>query len=72
MEYGQTPEVYTQQSDAVNSAVAAVSPETKFLGLGLANIQLDLSFFEYFLDSSNHAPSAPPVPAIDCATRMFS
>jgi hypothetical protein len=71
LEYGQTPELLTKQSDVVNAAVASIAPKTKFVGLGLANIDLagprnqGRPYFEYFLNSSNHAPGAPAVEAID-------
>eukprot|EP01043_Picozoa_sp_COSAG02_P046987 COSAG02_NODE_4455_length_5341_cov_2.211560_1_plen_494_part_00 len=70
MEYKQTPEVFTQQSDAVNTAVAAVSPNTKFIGLGLAGVNKsyegsNYSYFKYFLNQTNHAASAPVSEAID-------
>ena len=70
MEYGQSPAVFTLQSDAVQSAVSKVAPGTKFLGLGLSQDNYgtpstNLSFFEYFLNASNHAPGAPVASAID-------
>ncbi len=70
MEYHQTPEVFTAQSDAVTAAVAKVAPGTKFLGLGLSQDNYgtphtNLSFFEYFLDPANHAADAPIADAID-------
>ena len=70
MEYGQSPEVFTVQSDAVTAAVSKVAPKTKFLGLGLSQANYgtpstNLSFFEHFLNASNHAPGAPVAQAID-------
>lgn len=68
MEYGQNPQTFTQQSDAVNAAVAAVAPKTKFLGLGLAlqnNYVPDKKYFTYFLNASNHVANAPKATAID-------
>jgi hypothetical protein len=70
MEYKQTPEVFTQQSDAVNAAVAAVSPSTKFIGLGLSGVNesyeaSNYSYFKYFLNRTNHAAGAPVAEAID-------
>mmetsp|Transcript_24198 Transcript_24198/g.72224 ORF Transcript_24198/g.72224 Transcript_24198/m.72224 type:complete len:409 (-) Transcript_24198:81-1307(-) len=68
MEYGQTPELYTQQHDAVASAVRAVQPGIKFLGLGADQDEYslgNLDFFEHFLNASNHARGAPNAAAID-------
>lgn len=70
MEYHQSPESFTRQSDLVTAAVAAVAPKTKFLGLGLSQgnygtPSTNNSFFEFFLNQSNHAASAPPSTAID-------
>ena len=63
-EYSQTPEIFTQESDAVNAAVAKVAPGMKFLGLGeLQGASPDM--FSHFLNASNHAPGAPLSDAID-------
>ena len=35
-EHNMTPEQYTERYDAIVSAIHAVSPETKFMGLALA------------------------------------
>ena len=71
MEYKQSPETYTAQSDQVNKAVAAVVPEMRFLGLGLGQNNFgnttaaNMSYFEYFLDESHHSEGAPKSEAID-------
>ena len=68
MEYKQTPAVFSHQHDVVTAAVAKVAPAMKFLGLGLGQDHYsasNLSYFEYFLNASNHAPGAPRAEAID-------
>ncbi len=55
-EHSTTPELYTQRYDAIVSAIHAVSPETKFIGLALAQPSNDPKWFEYFLDASHHKP----------------
>ena len=63
-EYSQTPDIFTQESDAVNAAVAKVAPGMKFLGLGeLQGASPEM--FSHFLNASNHAPGAPLSDAID-------
>jgi hypothetical protein len=81
MEYHQTPELFTQESDIVTAAVAKVAPRMRFLGLGLGQGNNN-AWFEYFLNSSNHLPGAPVAEAIDyhyyaqpgsrCASRFAS
>ena len=58
-EHSTTPELYTQRYDAIVSAIHAVSPETKFVGLALAQPSNDPKWFEYFLDASHHKPGIP-------------
>ena len=58
-EHSTTPELYTQRYDAIVSAIHAVSPETKFVGLALAQPSNDPKWFEYFLDPSHHKPGIP-------------
>lgn len=50
---------YTIRYDAVVAAIRAVSPETKFVGLALADTGLHPEMFEYFLDHKNHLPGTP-------------
>eukprot|EP00912_Choanoflagellata_sp_UC4_P000008 UC4_evm2s7 len=70
MEYGQDPRSFTSQFDRVASAVRDVDPRIKFLGLGLSQNNYgtpstNFSFFEYFLNRSNHQKTAPEAQAID-------
>jgi hypothetical protein len=58
-EHNMTPEQYTARYDAIVSAIHAVSPETKFVGLALAEPNNEPQFFEYFLDHRNHRPGTP-------------
>jgi hypothetical protein len=58
-EHQMTPEQYTVRYDAIVSAIHAVSPETKFVGLALAYPGQQPEFFEYFLDHKNHRPGTP-------------
>jgi len=58
-EHNMTPEQYTERYDAIVSAIHAVSPETKFVGLALAMPSLNPKYFEYFLDHSKHRPGIP-------------
>jgi hypothetical protein len=58
-EHSTTPELYTQRYDAIVSAIHAVSPDTKFVGLALAQPSNDPKWFEYFLDPAHHQPGIP-------------
>ncbi len=58
-EHNMTPEQYTARYDAIVSAIHAVSPETKFVGLALAAPSQNPKYFEYFLDQANHRPGIP-------------
>ena len=58
-EHETTPEQYTARYDAIVSAIRKVSPNTKFMGLALAQPQNDPRWFEYFLDHSHHKPGIP-------------
>ena len=64
MEYHQSPVLFTKESDIVTAAVAKAAPKMKFLGLGLGQGNNN-AWFEYFLNRSNHLPSAPVADAID-------
>jgi hypothetical protein len=57
-EHGMTSELYTARYDAIVSAIHAVSPETKFMGMALSSPS-DPHYFEYFLNHSNHKPRIP-------------
>jgi hypothetical protein len=58
-EHSMTPEQYTARYDAIVSAIHAVSPATKFIGLALADPSANPRFFEYFLDHAHHRPGIP-------------
>jgi hypothetical protein len=58
-EHQTTPELYTQRYDAIVATIHKVSPETKFMGLALAQPQMDPRWFTYFLDHTHHAPGTP-------------
>jgi hypothetical protein len=58
-EHSMTPQQYAERYDAIVSAIHAVSPETKFVGLALAMPGKAPAQFEYFLDHKNHAPGIP-------------
>jgi len=57
-EHRMTPEQYTARYDAIVSAIHAVSPETKFMGMALGTPN-DPQYFEYFLNHANHKPGIP-------------
>ena len=57
-EHGLTPERYTTLYDAIVSAIHAVSPETKFMGMALGSPS-DPHHFEYFLNHANHKQGIP-------------
>ena len=58
-EHNMTPEQYTARYDAIVSAIHAVSPATKFMGMALADPSGNPAFFEYFLDHAHHKPGIP-------------
>jgi Glycosyl hydrolases family 39 len=58
-EHRMTPEEYTARYDAIVSAIRKVSPDTKFLGMALANPSGNPRYFEYFLNHANHKPGIP-------------
>ena len=64
-EHSTTPELYTKRYDAIVAAIHKVSPDTKFVGLALAqpsNYEMAIDapkWFEYFLDKSHHKPGIP-------------
>ena len=49
-------EAYTRLYDRISAAVRQVSPNTKFVGLSLAEPTRRPEVFEYFLNPANHAP----------------
>lgn len=58
-EHNTTPQQYTQRYDAIVQAIHRVSPQTKFMGLALADPSRDPSWFEYFLNPAHHKPGIP-------------
>ncbi len=58
-EHHTTPEQYTRRYDAIVSAIHKVSPETKFVGLALAEAGGNPQYYEYFLNPGNHKPGTP-------------
>jgi hypothetical protein len=58
-EHTTTPQQYTERYDAIVQAIHAVSPETKFMGMALAQPSLVPQYFEYFLNPKNHKPGIP-------------
>lgn len=58
-EHNMTPEQYTERYDAIVGAIHRVSPETKFVGLALAEPGRGEKFFEYFLNPAHHKPGIP-------------
>jgi Glycosyl hydrolases family 39 len=58
-EHTMTPEQYSARYDAIVSAIHEVSPETKFMGLALAEPAADPRYFEYFLNPANHKAEIP-------------
>ena len=59
LERNLSPEVYTRLYDAVVTAMRAVEPETKFVGVSLAYPGQQPDFFEHFLNPKNHEPGIP-------------
>lgn len=57
-EHNTTPQQYTERYDAIVSAIHEVSPQTKFVGLALANAKR-FDYYEYFLNPKNHRPGIP-------------
>ena len=58
-EHKMTPQQYTERYDAIVSAIHAVSPKTKFVGMALAAPSDRPEYFEYFLDHRNHKLGIP-------------
>ncbi len=55
-EHALSIETYTRLYDKIIAAVHAVSPNTKFVGMSLAEPMQRPEAFEYFLNPANHAP----------------
>lgn len=59
LERNWSPEAYTRLYDAVVTAMRAVEPQTKFVGVSLAFPGGHPAFFEHFLNPKNHKPGVP-------------
>ena len=59
LEHSITPQLYTRMYDAIVTALRKISPETKFIGLGLA-FEGNPEWFEYFLNPANHTGGIRP------------
>ena len=58
-EHNTTPKQYTDRYDAIVTAIHKVSPDTKFMGMALAQPSLVPEYFEYFLNPKNHKAGIP-------------
>ncbi len=58
-EHKMTPETYTKIYDSVVESIRKVAPQTKFVGLALAQPSTHPEQFEYFLNPKNHKPGIP-------------
>src|SRR5437879_9575726 len=54
-----TPQAHTRLDDAIVAAMKKVQHELKFVGVSLAMPGQNPDFFEYFLNSKNHASGVP-------------
>jgi hypothetical protein len=54
-----SPQFYTALYDAIVPAVRRIIPDTKFIGLALADPVGRPEFFQYFLNPKNHKPAIP-------------
>ena len=57
-EHSVSPELYTKMYDAIVGELKKISPETKFIGLSLAQT-VKPAYFEYFLNPKNHKAGIP-------------
>jgi hypothetical protein len=55
LEHNISPQLYTRIYDAIVSELKKISPETKFVGISVANSN-NPQWFEYFLNAKNHKP----------------
>lgn len=58
-EHYMSPRYYTKIYDAIVTAIHKISPQTKFIGMALANVDTTPDWFEYFLNPANHKPGVP-------------
>jgi hypothetical protein len=57
LEHQMSPQTYTRIYDAMVTAIKAILPNTKFIGMALA--YENPAWFEYFLNLANHKPGIP-------------
>ncbi|HXD78182.1 MAG TPA: hypothetical protein VN616_10270 [Puia sp.] len=57
-EHANTAQSYTRLYDAIVTSIQKVAPETKFVGLALAD-PIRPEWYEYFLNPKNHRPNIP-------------
>jgi hypothetical protein len=58
-EHNTTPQMYTAEYDAIVDAIHRASPDTKFMGMALADPGGHPDFVEYFLDPAHHKAGIP-------------
>ena len=58
-EHYMSPQYYTKIYDAIVTAIHKISPQTKFVGMALANVDTTPGWFEYFLNPANHKQGVP-------------
>lgn len=58
-EHSLPADTYTRIYDSVASSIRQIAPETKFVGMSLAEPMKSAAFFEYFLNPKNHQPGVP-------------
>ncbi len=58
LEHNITPQLYTRMYDAIVIELKKISPQTKFIALGLAYTR-NPEWFEYFLNQANHKSGVP-------------
>jgi hypothetical protein len=58
-EHSTTPELYTKEYDAIVDGIHRASPDTKFMGMALADPGDHPEFVEYFLDPRHHKAGIP-------------
>jgi len=58
-EHNMTPKQYTAEYDAIVEGIHRVSPETKFMGLAVAEPSKNPAIFEYFLNHAHHKAGIP-------------
>ena len=58
-EHAFSAENYTKLYDAISTSIRQISPDTKFVGMSLAEPMKSPAFFEYFLDHRHHQPGFP-------------